>query len=92
MRRHIQFDRLEGVVIELMIVVHPIGQYLDRVALVTPNAFRPAGTTVVVVHGLRAEAVDLQLEQAGSVEFLHDHAGQRLIETGGGLGALLRFR
>ena len=23
---------------------------------------------------------------------LHDQAGQRLIETGGGLGALLRFR
>jgi peptide chain release factor subunit 1 len=50
------------------------------------------GTATRPVPDLTHRAVARALEQAGTAEFLHDQAGQRLIETGGGMGALLRFR
>jgi peptide chain release factor subunit 1 len=50
------------------------------------------GTATRPVPDLTRRAVELTLEQAGSVEFLHGPSAQRLLEAGGGLGALLRFR
>jgi hypothetical protein len=56
------------------------------------GALRPDGTATRPVPEVTHRAVARALEQAAAAEFLHDQAGQRLIETGGGLGAPLRFR
>jgi peptide subunit release factor 1 (eRF1) len=50
------------------------------------------GTAMRPVPDLLHRAVARAVEQAGSVEAVHGHAARRLLETGGGLGALLRFR
>jgi peptide subunit release factor 1 (eRF1) len=50
------------------------------------------GTAMRPAPDLLHRAMARALEQAGSVEVVHGHAARRLTETGGGLGALLRFR
>jgi peptide subunit release factor 1 (eRF1) len=50
------------------------------------------GTTMRPAPDLLHRAMARALEQAGGVEVVHGHAARRLLETGGGLGALLRFR
>jgi peptide chain release factor subunit 1 len=48
------------------------------------------GTTMRPVHDLFHRAMARAVEQAGSVEVVHGLAEKRLMEVGGGLGALLR--
>jgi peptide chain release factor subunit 1 len=46
---------------------------------------------MVCVPDLIERAVERALDQAGSVEVVHGEAARRLLEDGGGLGALLRY-
>jgi peptide chain release factor subunit 1 len=46
---------------------------------------------MVCVPDLIERAVERALDHAGSVEVLHGEAAKRLLEQGGGLGALLRY-
>ena len=58
----------------------------------SPGACGICGTPMHAVHDLAHRAMGRTLEQAGSVEVVHDEAAKRLQAAGGGLGALLRFR
>ena len=50
------------------------------------------GSTMRPVHDVLHRAMARTIEQAGRVEVIHGDAARRLLETGGGLGGLLRFR
>ena len=49
------------------------------------------GKATLPVHDLFRRAMSRAREQAGVVEVVHGDAARRLLETGGGLGALLRY-
>ena len=49
------------------------------------------GTQMRPVHDLFHRAMQRALDQSGRVEILHGAAEKRLLEVGGGLGALLRY-
>jgi peptide subunit release factor 1 (eRF1) len=63
-----------------------------RLAPGSVGACPACGTAMRPVPDLLHRAMGRAVEQAGSVEVVHGHAARRLLETGGGLGALLRFR
>jgi peptide subunit release factor 1 (eRF1) len=44
------------------------------------------------VHDVVHRAMARTIDQAGRVEVVHGDAARRLLQVGGGLGALLRFR
>jgi len=50
------------------------------------------GASMRAVHELVHRAMERAREQAGRVEVVHGAAARRLLEAGGGLGALLRYR
>ena len=50
------------------------------------------GSTMRPVHDVLHRAMARTIEQAGRVEVVHGDAARRLLQAGGGLGALLRFR
>jgi peptide chain release factor subunit 1 len=50
------------------------------------------GASMRAVHELFHRAMERAHEQAGRVEVVHGAAAQRLLEAGGGLGALLRYQ
>jgi peptide subunit release factor 1 (eRF1) len=50
------------------------------------------GNAMRSVHDVFHRAMARTIEQAGRVEVVHGDAARRLLEAGGGLGALLRFR
>ena len=50
------------------------------------------GSATRPVHDVVHRAMARTIEQAGRVEVVHGEAARRLLEVGGGLGALLRFR
>jgi peptide chain release factor subunit 1 len=50
------------------------------------------GSAMDGTHDLFHRAMGRAVELAGTAEVVHDDAARRLRETGGGLGALLRFR
>lgn len=50
------------------------------------------GNPMRPVHNVVHRAMARTIEQAGRVEVVHGEAARRLLEGGGGLGALLRFR
>ncbi len=50
------------------------------------------GNPMRPVHNVVHRAMARTIEQAGRVEVVHGEAARRLLEAGGGLGALLRFR
>jgi peptide chain release factor subunit 1 len=49
------------------------------------------GHAMQPVHDLAHRAMERAIEQSGSVDVVHGAAARRLIELGGGLGALLRY-
>jgi peptide chain release factor subunit 1 len=50
------------------------------------------GKAMRPVHDLLHRAMARALEQAGTIEVVHGDAARRLVEAGGGLGALLRYQ
>jgi peptide chain release factor subunit 1 len=52
---------------------------------------RACGSPMRPVHDLFHRAMEQALEQDGSVEVVHGKAAERLVEAGGGLGAIVRY-
>jgi len=50
------------------------------------------GSAMRTVHDVVHRAMARTIDQAGRVEVVHGDAARRLLQVGGGLGALLRFR
>ena len=63
-----------------------------RLAPGEPQACSICGTAMQPVHDLIDRAIERAEEQDGRVEAVHGDAARRLIEIGGGFGALLRYR
>lgn len=73
---------------------HAAGSECPNCARLEPGTVTtcPAcGKAMQPVHDLFHRAMGRVLEQAGSAEVMHGDAARRLLELGGGLGALLRY-
>jgi hypothetical protein len=62
-------------------------QRIGRFRFITPAC----GHATSPVHDLFHRAMERAVEQSGSVDVLHGAASRRLLEIGGGMGALLRY-
>lgn len=75
--------------------VHVGGAECPSCGVLAPEGVQtcPAcGATMRPVHDLFHRAMERAREQAGRVEVVQGEAARRLLEAGGGLGALLRYR
>jgi peptide chain release factor subunit 1 len=62
-----------------------------RLATGRPSACPACGSQMDPVTDLFERAIERTVAMAGSVEVVHDEPAQRLLQAGGGLGALLRY-
>jgi peptide chain release factor subunit 1 len=90
-------DALWADMVQTLVVadgVHLVGSECQQCGRLEPGgvAACPAcGTATRPVHDLFHRAMARALEQAGSVQVVHGAAARRLLEVGGGMGALLRY-
>jgi peptide chain release factor subunit 1 len=90
-------DALWADVVQTLVVAHDVHQRgsecanCGRLEPGSVAACPACGTRMSPVHDLFHRAMARALEQAGRVEVVHGATARRLLDTGGGLGALLRY-
>jgi peptide chain release factor subunit 1 len=66
--------------------------YCGRLATGRPSACPECGNRMEPVTDLFERAIERTLASAGSIEVVHGEPARRLLDAGGGLGAILRYK